>query len=210
MIFYEVIAGSRSYGLELPESDVDRCRVADQWQMSMEGRENIIQVPREEFLDRIFCRRNNAYFFQWLFPARVYTETAVSQYLMQRREAITRAQRGAVYRILTDHAQRVEYFSDVLYDGYPKRAAYAILFYAIAANYAEGVPFAQAHCPEKELRDFLLGIRRGETPLEEAMARMAIEKDRALKAEAFYDAAPDEQVLATAEADLRQLMGMSG
>ena len=69
MIFYEVIAGSRSYGLELPESDVDRCRVADQWQMSMEGRENIIQVPREEFLDRIFCRRNNAYFFQWLFPA---------------------------------------------------------------------------------------------------------------------------------------------
>ena len=33
MTYYEVIAGSRSYGLEIAGSDIDLCRVADGWEM---------------------------------------------------------------------------------------------------------------------------------------------------------------------------------
>lgn len=208
MNYYEVIAGSRSYGLELPESDVDCCRVADSWDMHMEGQSNIIQVPRAEFLNRVFCRHDNAYYLQWLYPAQVCSDNEVSRYLMDRRETITAAQKGAVYRILTAHAGRLEKYSDMLYDRYPKRAAYAALFYAIAANYAQGVPFSRAHRPDEELRTFLLGIRRGEVPQEEAMARISAERARALAAKTFYSAQPDDALLRDTEAELRKLMAL--
>lgn len=208
MTYYEVIAGSRSYGLDLPESDMDRCRVANDWEITMEGRENIIQVTRHEFLNRIFCRHDNAYYLQWLYPAQVCSDNEVSRYLMDRRETITAAQKGAVYRVLTAHAGRLEKYSDLLYDRYPKRAAYAALLYSVAANYAQGVPFSRAHRPDEELRTFLLGIRRGEVPQGEAMARISAERARALAAKTFYSAQPDDALLRDTEAELRKLMAL--
>ena len=208
MIYYEVIAGSRSYGLELPESDVDRCQVADDWQMTMEGRENLIQVPRQEFLDRVFGRRDNAYYLQWLYPAQVCSENAVSRWLLEHREAITRAQALRVWQALTVHAQRLEQFAGELYQRYPKRLAYAALFYHIAARFGEGEPFAQAHRPEEALRSVLLGMRRGEISLEEGLAECARQKARAFAVQADALTA-DEGYLVQAESELRGLLGLA-
>lgn len=208
MACYEVIAGSRSYGLELETSDIDICRAAESWDAHVEGQVNVIQVPGEEFLSRIFCRHDNAYYLQWLYPAQVCSDNEASRYLMDRRETITAAQKGAVYRILTAHAGRLEKYSDLLYDRYPKRAAYAVLLYSIAANYARGMTFSQAHRPDEELRAFLLGVRRGEVPLEETMARMKTERVRALAAETFYSSRPDTTLLRDTEEELRQLMAL--
>lgn len=207
MIYYEVIAGSRSYGLELPESDVDRCRVADDWQMTMEGRENLIQVTRQEFLDRVFGRRDNAYYLQWLYPARVCSENAVSRWLLEHREAITRAQAPRVWQTLTAHAQRLEQFAGQLYRQYPKRLAYAALFYHIAARFGEGEPFAQAHRPEEALRSVLLGMRRGEVPLEEGLTECARQKARAFAARPGCPEG-DQAFLDRAETELRALLGL--
>ena len=207
MIYYEVIAGSRSYGLELPESDVDRCRVADDWQMTVEGRENLIQVTRQEFLDRVFGRRDNAYYLQWLYPARVCSENAVARWLLEHREAITLAQAPRVWQTLTAHAQRLEQFAGQLYRQYPKRLAYAALFYHIAARFGEGEPFAQAHRPEEALRSVLLGMRRGEVPLEEGLAECARQKVRAYAVQT-ESLAGDEGYLVQAESELHMLLGL--
>lgn len=207
MIYYEVIAGSRSYGLELPESDVDRCRVADDWKITMEGKENIIQVTRQEFLDRVFGRRDNAYYFQWLYPAQVCSENAISRWLMEHREAITMAQAPRVWQTLTAHAQRLETFAERLYPIYPKRMAYAALFYHIAARFGEGEPFAQAHRPDEALRSTLLGIRRGEVDVGEALAECERQKARAIAARQECPSG-DEQYLLGAEEELSALLGL--
>lgn len=208
MTYYEVIAGSRSYGLELPESDVDRCRVADDWQISTEGRENLIQVTRQEFLDRVFGRRGNAYYLQWLYPAQICSDNEVSRWLLEHRETITRAQSLLVWKTLTAHAQRLEQFAGGLYQRYPKRLAYATLFYHIAARFGEGEPFAQAHRPEEALRRELLGMRLGEVSLEDGLAECAIQKTRAFAVQTDALTA-NEGYLAQAESELRMLLGLS-
>lgn len=206
MPFYEVIAGSRSYGLEIESSDTDLCRVADSWRMCMDGGYNLIQIPPEEFVERVFARRDNAYYLQWLYPAQVRSDNQAAKYLMEQRESITAAQRPAVYRILTGHASRLEYRVEELYQVYPKRMAYAILFHSIAARYGEGEPFAQAHRPGAELRELLLRIRRGTAELEEAKEALAGMKRRSEAAGEFYAVGPDEAYLAWAEQGLRALL----
>ena len=41
MIYYECIAGSRAYGLELEGSDIDVCRIADSWSTTEIGRAHV-------------------------------------------------------------------------------------------------------------------------------------------------------------------------
>lgn len=208
MTYYEVIAGSRSYGLEIAGSDIDLCRVADGWEMWCHDNYNLIQIPREEFLNRVFCRSDNAYYFQWFFPACVRSDNQVSSFILTWRESIMRAQRASVYQILMGHAERLELYADQIYAQYPKRMAYSILLYSIAARYGEGGSFEEAHRPDRELRRFLLSVRKNQVAVEDAKALLSDVKRKAIAASEFYIASPDTDFLHDAEFELRKLLGL--
>lgn len=195
MSYYEVIGGSRCYGLELPTSDIDLCRVADTFDIGgKEGEYNLIQIPLSEFAERVAGDRYNAFYLQWLFPYAVRSDNNLTQYLQANRERITYAQRQRVGRVLLEHAGGLEQYAERLYESFPKRLAYATLFYAIYANYAEGMPFAQAH-HAGALQQKLLQIRRHEIPLEDVLSLLDAQKSRAVKAAGFYAAPEDTDVI---------------
>ena len=85
--------------------------------------------------------------------------------------------------------------SDWMYGLFPKRMAYSTHFFSVIANYAEGMPFADAHVSSGDLRDKLLAMRKKELPIEEAMAICERQQKRAEAAAAFYDTETDQSVL---------------
>ncbi len=192
---YEAIGGSRSYGLELPDSDADLLRVETGPRFAMEGGYNVIRATLAELHDWLRGRADNAYYLQWLFPAEVHSDTILTRWLQGNREEIVRAQLPYIYRVFSGHADRLFPHSDWLYPARPKRLAYCTLFYSVAANYAEGMSFAEAHRPGGKLHDTLLSMRQGGIPLADAMARCSAERERAGRAAGFYQRPVDEVVL---------------
>ena len=86
-------------------------------------------------------------------------DNALSEYILENREAMVQAVRPAVYRVMTEHAAALCTHCSWLYPLFPKRLAYALLHYQILANHAGGMEFAQTMRPEGEELDFggLLG-----------------------------------------------------
>lgn len=195
-MYYEVIAGSRSYALDIESSDIDLCRVADTWDMGrMDGPYNILQIPKDEFAERITGGRDSVYYLQWLFPHEVRSDNALTQWLQANREQIIAAQLPHVRKILRQTADGLMMYADELYDKFPKWLAYSAHFYSVVADYAAGMPFAQAHVARGDLRDNLLAIRRKQLPVSDALQICQEQQARADAAAWYYERATDLAVL---------------
>lgn len=207
MLCYEVIAGSRSYGLELPSSDIDICRVSNTCGMALDGKNNFIQVSKQEFIERVIGKKANAYYYQWLYPAKALSEGPLIDWVIANRERVISAQGTLARDILMGHAENLEYFADMIYAIYPKRLAYATLLYHIAARYGEKCFFEQAHKPEPYMKSILLGMRKNEVPLEDALAVCAEQKKRAISVMDRYKD-PDPSDLKAIKNELQSLLSM--
>lgn len=195
MIYYQVIAGSRSYGLEIEGSDIDLCRAADEYDIGkMYGPYNLIQVPLDELRRRIIENSYNAYYLQWLFPYKVLSNNTLTDFLQSNRELIISAQKAQVYDILMAHANGLSMYADKFYDLFPKRLAYAALFYSMAVNYANGMSFAQAH-HAGELQGTLLALRRKELPLNDVLRLVNEQKIKAQKVQKFYMEPTNDEII---------------
>lgn len=186
---YKAIVGSRSHGIEIPESDLDISIVKVSntlYKTTIHDNINNLISSESKFISDMFSPYPNWYFSQYLFPKEFIDNNALTDYIKSNREAIMFERRDVLYNVLIRNASASATFFNQLYDKRPKRAAYSILFYSILANYADGMPFAQAHKPDGELHDFLVNIRLGQIPVEEALARKELERLRVEKAKNFY------------------------
>ena len=209
MIYYECIAGSRAYGLELEGSDTDVCRVADSWSTTgHDGEKHIIQVPREEFIDRAALRRETPFYIQWWFPYEINTPGALSEYLTENRESVVRALKKRVWELHSMAARGLSAHPEHYYPRFPKRLAYSTHYYDMLAKYAHGEPFADAIRASGDMRDALLAMRRNELPLEEALALNEDARKRAESCAGWYDEAVDTEVLNEMQKHLKELLGL--
>lgn len=210
MIYYEIIAGSRCYGLNIESSDIDLCRVSNSWNTT--GHENnyhVIQVPRKEFAERAMLLRETPLYIQWLFPYEVREPGAIWGFLLEQRENIVFAAKKRVWNLHISAADGMSLYPEHYYPRFPKRLAYSTLFYDILARYASGIPFAQAIRPDEEMRQVLLAMRRKELSLDEATALNQEAKRRAENTAWFYDREPNISFLKQTELDLRNLLGIN-
>ena len=100
MIYYEAVVGSRCFGLELPNSDVDIARIADDWpERKHEGIKHYLQRPREVVLSWLTYETMFPHSFQWLFPAEVISSGAVTDFLVAHREEFISANLPAVWEV---------------------------------------------------------------------------------------------------------------
>ena len=209
MIYNEIIAGSRAYGLEIEGSDIDLCRVAEEWNIGgYEGEYNLIQVPRDEFIKRAFLTYLQPYYIQWWFPLLFRTQNEIARYIKENREHFVESNSRLVYKRLHDFSDRLYVHADQIYQGYPKRMAYSTLFYAILTRYAEGRSFADAFHLDGEIQQQLLAMRRREVPLEEAIALNRAYKDKADAVFDFYDRDPDMEYIYGLRDTLCDLLGI--
>lgn len=205
--YYEILAGSRSYDLNVPDSDIDICRATDFWDLtSHDGNIHFIQMPREEFIARTLCKRDSVYYIQWMFPAKVNTPGEIERFMMENREQIILAQPKRIFELHMTAADGFALYPEHYYGRFPKRLAYSTLFYDTIARYAKGAPFAEAIRPEEDLRQQLLAMRLHEMPLEAAVKLNENAKKRALAVADWYDATTDEEKLKAYEQELFGLL----
>ena len=197
-MLYKTIVGSRTYGIEIPSSDIDISHCGNsvtQYKSSFKSGNNLLETPTSQFLEHMLSDKPIWYFTQWLFPSEILEDNLLSQYIQENKEEIIAARLPIAYHTLSKKAERLYYCADRIYKKFPKRMAYSTLLYSILANYTDGMTFAKAHTPEGELHDFLIAMRLGQVPLEDAIARNEFERKRAEKAAGFYKEAIHPEIL---------------
>lgn len=205
--YYEIIAGSRCYGLNIETSDIDLCRVSDSWNITgHNGEYHLIQVPRIEFAERAILLRENPIYIQWLFPYKVLKPGMIWEFLLEQRENIVSAAKKRIWDLHTHAANCMSLYPEHYYDRVPKRLAYSTLFYNILTRYASGVPFSQAIRPEKEMQQILLAIRQKELPLNEVIMLNQEAKKKLENVALFYDQDPDISFLKQTELDIKNIL----
>lgn len=209
MIYHECIAGSRAYGLEIEGSDIDVCRIADSWNTAgHDGEKHIIQVPREEFVDRAVLQRETPLYIQWWFPFEINTPGALSEYMIENRESVVRASKKRVWELHIRTARGLSEHPEHYYPRFPKRLAYSTHYYDMLAKYAAGEPFVNAIRASGDMREALIAMRKNELPLKEVIAINTDARDRAEACADWYDEAADTGVLNGIQKDLKELLGL--
>ena len=207
MIYYEAVVGSRCFGMELPDSDVDIARIADDWsERKHEGKKHYLQRPREVVLSWLIYETKYPHSFQWLFPAEVISSGAVNDFLVAHREEFISANLPAVWEVFWTMGNGLRANASQYYQQFPKRLAYSTLRFDTLARYAQGIPFAQAFKPREEMRQNLLAMRRCELPLDVALAINTEARNRAEKSAGFYRKAVDNHFLCDAKRELMRLL----
>lgn len=191
---YAAIGGSRAHGIEIEGSDVDLYRVGDPERHVMQDGYNLIQIPLGKFVSRLFIQRDCGHDLQLLYPLEMKVDNDLTRCILQSRDSVIEAIRPTVYDALMDHAARLCVESEWLYPIFPKRLTYALLFYSILSNYADGMPLAQAMRPKGLLHDRLIAIRKHEPELAEVMEWISAAQTRAVDAKEFYQAGNLEPV----------------
>ena len=209
MIYHECIAGSRAYGLEIEGSDIDVCRIADSWNTAgHDGEKHIIQVPREEFVDRAVLQRETPLYIQWWFPFEINTPGALSEYMIENRESVVRASKKRVWELHIRTARGLSEHPEHYYPRFPKRLAYSTHYYDMLAKYAAGEPFVNAIRASGDMREALIAMRKNELPLEEVVAINTDARARADACADWYASEADTGVLNGIQKDLKELLGL--
>lgn len=207
MIYYEAVVGSRCFGLELPISDVDIARIANDWsERKHEGKNHYLQRPREVVLSWLTYETKYPHSFQWLFPAEVISSGAVTDFLVAHREEFISANLPAVWEVFWTMGNGLRANASQYYQLFPKRLTYSTLRFDTLARYAQGIPFALSFKPGEEMRQNLLAMRRCELPLDVALAINTEARDRAEKSAGFYRKAVDNHFLSCAKRELVKLL----
>ncbi len=198
-MLYVGIVGSRSHGINIARSDTDISILRDtgvEYSTSFLDGINTLTSSLDRFKKTMISEDAPVWYFtQWLFPEIFLVKNGLTDYVIENRDKIIRVKHPIVYNTLMKRANGLEYHANFMYKKHPKRMAYSTLFYSVLANYAEGMPFAKAHRPEGELHDFLIDMRLGKIPLEDAMERNKLERLRAEKAAGFYKEMVQPEVL---------------
>ena len=191
---YASIGGSRAHGIEIEESDVDLYRVGSPELHTMQDGYNLIQILLDDFVRRLFVQRKCGHDLQLLYPLEMKVDNDLTRCILQSRDSVIEAIRPTVYDALMDHAARLCVEPEWLYPIFPKRLTYALLFYSILSNYADGMPFAQAMRPDGILHDRLIAIRKHKPELDEVMEWISAARTGADEAKGFYQSGDLEPV----------------
>ena len=181
LIIYKSIVGSRTYGLEIENSDIDLAVVTPSLDYKEEGYDVHTRSP-ERFISRYNKTIINWVAHQWLFPAEFLLENDLSKWIKENREDFIKAILPEFYN---SHLLAIDRFFQ---RGGPhsKYVARAIHFRNVFVNYAEGMTFEEALKPQGANRDFLLDIRKGKVPISQILNVNATAKARLLSVEDFY------------------------
>lgn len=208
MIFYRAICGSRSYGLEIEQSDYDIVLVGTQNIPAPFEKAHNILLTSEDFISRLLLVLD-AYFIQWFYPREVLADTEITQYILSRADEILLANCDRVYQTYMKKANSLSVDLELWWQIFPKRVVYSCLFYDTVSRFAnQDMPFGEAFRPEEEFRQWLLEVRRNEVSFAEIQKRHTALQQQAEAAQGFYIGKENKVVLRKTMDDLSQLLGI--
>lgn len=204
---YKAIVGSRSYGLEIKNSDYDIITTEQTILNSSLPNSHYIKLSKEDFLKRLLLLENDAYFVQMYFPNEILDDSNTSKYILEKREEILAANLDRIYTAYMKKANGLSTDLDKWYKKFPKRPAYSCLFYDTLYRYAsKNISFQEAFKPEENFRQWLLDIRYGKIPQKDILMVNKELKTKAENVKNFYIGREDKVVLNKTVEDLNELL----
>lgn len=185
---YNAIVGSRSYGLNIDDSDIDVALVCEQVKSSTKKIENLDYhyADYNDFFSRVLGNKRSTYYYQYLFPSEYIIKNELSEYIRQNNESIMSAQLNTVYNLLLRHSQIFASEKEIWWNRFPKRMMYSTFFCTVLYNHANGMCFADAFRPTGDLKEWLVAARQLELNFDEIINRNSIEMRNAISVEKFY------------------------
>lgn len=204
---YKCICGSRSYNLNLPTSDYDIVVCGDFDDNIEISHSHEIKKSLDGFIQELLLINIDAYYVQMYFPSEVLVQTELSDYIIQNRENIIKANLDRVYTAYMKKANSLSRKLDTLGMKHPKRAVYSCLFYDTLYRYAtQIISFEEAYKPEELFRQWLLSVRKGEIPKEEIIIKNEELRKKAESVSAFYIGVEDKKYLNQVVSDLNKML----
>lgn len=206
MTHYIAQVGSATFGLNMPESDVDIGMVTTDFSgPAHDGNTHYIRVWPGPFCDALL-RLDHVQWLQWLYPAQVIEAGELGAWLSANGERLIEANRASVYDAYMRMARRLRTRAPSYYPAATKMMVYSTLHYDTIARYGAGIPFAEAIRPDEGMRQLLLAMRRRELPLDEALAINDDAKARAEAVESRFGSIVDTDYLRKCAISLREIM----
>lgn len=204
---YKAIVGSRSYGLEIKNSDYDIVTTERAILNSSFPSSHYIKLSKEDFLKMLLLLDNNSFGIQYFFPYMVLEESNISKYILEKREEILAANLDRIYTAYMRKADGLSTDLDSWYKKFPKRPVYSCLFYDTIYRYAsKDISFQEAFKPEENFRQWLLAIRYGKIPVKDILMVNKELKTKAENVKNFYIGREDKVVLNKIIEDLNELL----
>lgn len=202
------IAGSRSYGLEVEQSDYDFLIFSSECKEKYARYElvdnyNVITSSPQRMFSQIY---DTPYWatWQWFFPYEWKSKNEFTDFIRSH-------QNDFVYKNLPLIKQSHEYKIEITKNSFhgfcevsKKAVAYSFLFLYLLRDLAQGKSPAECIKPTGELHDFLISVRKGEYEeqyLWERFLQLEKEKDKEIK---FYSVPRDEEFFRTLKSEMEK------
>lgn len=182
-MIYKAIIGSRTYGLETEESDVDLAivsSVVQDKQLYLSQGFDMYHYTPEEFVSRIVNSSILWVDYQWLFPHEFCLKNNLIEWIKENREEMIKAVLPTLYQSHFCIYGSNSYKNSI----YHKRVIRAIHFHNMLVEYAEGAKFEDAIKAKGDTKNFLLAAREGKAPVKRLLE---VEKNTKARAEAVVD-----------------------
>lgn len=135
---YIGVVGSRVFGTQRPDSDVDVLVINDASFSNEDVSENyhVLKIPVSSFIDCVtYTNTVLVYGIQYLYPSEFLEENELSQYIIDNRERIIKAVRKRMFRTLYQYITYSRYSPSWYYDKNKKAFMRSILYYQIMKKY---------------------------------------------------------------------------
>ncbi len=204
MLQFSALVGSRCFGLELPDSDIDIVCVGDDGNRRIHaGPYHYIRRTEQELVESLTLQTRYHDGLQWMFPAEFLSNRELADYIVLHREELIRGNLASVWQRLWTNADGLSLHAEHYFNAFPKRIAYSTMRFDTLARYAAGCSFQEAFRPEPVLRELLLAIRKRQMPMEEALALNLEARQRAEAVQSFYNRPPDTRLQNQTASDIR-------
>lgn len=186
-LFFSEIVGSRAYGLEIENSDIDLLFLGTA--PSINSSNKIHYMPRDAswYLSAVSFQMRHPMYLECLYPGQFLGDSEIIDYILSHREDHIRFYANTIWDLLWEHASRLAMFGEHYYRAFPKRLAYSIMRFETLYEYSVTENFQTAFRPCLQLRNYLLSVRKGEVPVKDVIAHVSDSKMRAAKSRDFYN-----------------------
>lgn len=209
MVHYYAICGSRSHGIELPNSDYDVVYCGDETPALLRERSHNIVFDSAGLIYRLFLQYTIPHYLQVYFPAEIIQNTDVMRYILAHRDEILAARAKRIYESYMLCCEMLPLRPE-WYHRWVKDAVYSCMYYNILHQYAtRDVPFSELWKPQGDFKEWLMAVRREEIGRDEVMRVYSEQKAKAIGCAGFYENRTNLFVLNQSLSDLNDLLGTS-
>lgn len=196
-IFFCGIAGSRSYNLEVEESDYDFLFISSEHKEKTSKRQYVdgynIITSSKDFLYRVIYSDPYWAAWQYFFMKEYKSNNSFIDFITENRDGFIYKNLPLVYQSYDNEIQKVKECFSIFTSVNRKILHRSFFFLNFLCDLPQGKEPIKCMRPEGELHDFLINIRKGEYSEEylwNEFLKLEEQKNKEIK---FYDAPRDEE-----------------